>query len=192
MAALGVVLLSPSLLHAHARHAQVHGRPAKAPNTDEIRDLIISIWKHIEKNHPEYAKGCKESRFPLVWSLDNAAVHRSALRDWDDPDGWRAAAGVPGTIKSPPPWSPDLHQVIEHAHANTITEWTSWQRANVDVCARALAADTGGLSLLYEPIKQAFLRGNPRSSIVANVRRLTHVYLLVLGAGGGYIPRRFS
>ncbi len=127
-----------------------------------------------------------------VWSLDNAAVHRSALRDWDDPDGWRATAGVPGFVLSPPLWSPDLHQVIEHAHANTITQWNKWQLEHADVCAAALSSKTGGLPLLMEPIRQAFFRGNMRHSIAANVKRLTHVYLLVLGAGGGYIPRRFS
>ena len=107
------------------------GVKAKHPTAEEIQDLLRRVWDVI-KSRPEWQPLLKAGKYP-IYSLDNAAVHLKAVRDWNDLRyGWRLVRDqhgavlhdAAGQIVSPmgsllhlPPRSPDLHQLIEHAHA---------------------------------------------------------------------------
>lgn len=179
----GFCLGGASCVPAHT-HAQVKDRPARSPNAAEIRQLIMDIWESIKAaGDGVFAENCKTGKEQLIWSLDNARVHHKAVADWDDPNGWRVKAGIPGTVIFPPPYSPDLHQVIEHAHANTMLVFRDWEVRYPDKCAALLKDITGfGTQLRHD-----FFEGNKQPSVYNNVRRLTTVYHLVIHAGGDYI-----
>ena len=154
---------------------------ARSPPTEEIRDIFRVAWNDIKQRDPEYAVRCERGEQPIYWSLDNAPVHKSAMEGWDDWNGWRVQAGIPGTVIWAPPYSPDLHQVIEHAHANTLRKFQGWLISNVHQKPFPQVLD------YFDVIAQCFLDGNEPDSIEKNVAKLTKVYERVIEAHGDHI-----
>jgi hypothetical protein len=93
---------------------------------------------------------------------------------------------IEGRVHMVPAWSPDLHQVIEHAHGNTCRKFHEWLDDHHEEDPRSSVYK-------YVPvIEQCFSDGNPQTSILNNVKRLhEEVYDQVLEAEGDYIPMKF-
>lgn len=92
--------------------------------------------------------------------------------------------GIEGKVEWVPPWSPDLHQVIEHAHANTVMKFRAWLDAHAHEPARSSVME-------YVPeITDCFKAGNTQASIAAGVDKLQKVvYPEVITAKGGFIAK---
>ena len=150
------------------------------PTADEIKDIIAAIWAKIKE-------AMDAGRWPAdlepVYSLDNATIHKSAVKDWDKPRSWRRQLGIRGRIMFVPDLSPDLHQVIEHAHANCVR---LYQRIAEEYLrgVRKMPKDVAGF---IPHVKKCFEEGNPLKSIKANVLRMKKVYEGVIAAGGDFV-----
>lgn len=156
----------------------MRGKWAKNPTTEEIKDVLTAIWEVI-KNHPEY----KKDPFKLVWSLDNVAVHKLAVQHWDHHKCWRVQRGIKGVLKQPPPYSPDLHQVVEHA----IGDFTSKFKAEVAdsmLHHKPLPRDVNGWVQFAEDVFKGVVDAPSVRANIAKLKRET--YPAVIQDGGVY------
>ena len=175
-----LTLAAAPCLHVDLQTAK--GNEAKTPPADEIRDVLRMVWIKI-KSHPAWQELIAAGLYP-IYSLDNAHVHTSAVKDWDTPGGWRtdavsaAALGCSmgagescpmGTIEFVPPLSPDLHQIIEH------------------VLRLGKLRDKVTKDVFWEPLVLAFEQASKPSSIARNVDSLRETWQAVLAAKGGRI-----
>ena len=87
---------------------------AKGVTAKAVRDFVVECARKLDKLERE---GKLPAHMPRYWSMDRCNVHECAKSDEDGegmPEGsWE---------NSPPPWSPDLHKVIEHAIGRA-NEW---------------------------------------------------------------------
>jgi hypothetical protein len=163
----------------------VKGEVAKAPPATEIQDLVRKIWADVRVKDPQWAKQCEEGQAQVYWSWDNCPAHTLAMAEWDKKDSWRKKEGIPGVVVWPPKYSPDLHQVIEHAHGNTVRRFREWLIAHCHDAPLPQVLD-------YIPIiRKCFHDSNTVEGIRKNVERLTMVYEKVIESGGGYIAREW-
>jgi hypothetical protein len=162
------------------------GNPAKAPTAQEIQDLVARIWIAIQQSPdlPEFKKYVGDDCQNIVWSFDNARVHTSAFEEWGSQStSWNVQQHIPGYVVFPPAYSPDLHQVIEHAHANTVRLFQNWLYEQ-----RNVAPASSVMSYMHA-VDRCFKLGNPKESVCNNVKKLhAKVYDAVLANGGDYIP----
>ena len=162
------------------RAQTLQGKVAQAPSGYEIRDLLKEVQQLVLANK-EWPAG----RDP-VWSLDNAAVHRWALEmpDWSKAGGW-FRTNMRGNVWLPPPYSPDLHQVVEHAIANLCTQFNKllWDEVEQHTSARPTVHGYAAL------IQQAFRTACNQQAINHNVMRLPHVYDSVRSAKGEWAEK---
>ncbi len=108
---------------ACARTQTLTGKVAKAPTGEEIREVVVKgIVNTLQSKHNAYWQKV-ENGMEIYWSFDNAPVHKAAFAE--EHRAW-FEANMPGTLLWPPAYSPDLHQVIEHAHANTMVAFNKW------------------------------------------------------------------
>lgn len=121
----------------------------------------------------------------IWWSLDNAAVHRWALEGWGDAGGWHATSGMKGHVWELPPYSPDLHQVVEHAIANLCRQFREELWGEV-ANRKAPHATVHGYA---ELIQRAFSKACNQQAINHNVMRLPHVYQSVQSARGEWAEK---
>uniref|UniRef100_A0A7S0RG60 Uncharacterized protein n=1 Tax=Chlamydomonas leiostraca TaxID=1034604 RepID=A0A7S0RG60_9CHLO len=180
------------------------GEQAKTPPSSEIRDLIKRIWLRIKsemepedpaEREAQIRAGKKGWRWPKglepVYSLDNAAVHVAAVQGWDDPDGWRIKAGIKGRLHMVPDYSPDLHQVIEHAIGNMSK---SFHDAVAYGLLGRLCGESGRRENLANMLdfmwlqKWCYQYANGGAAIAENCYRLLDTYLEVVKHGGDW-PR---
>jgi hypothetical protein len=113
----------------------------------------------------EHTHTFKDGNVNLLYSFDNANIHISAIQngmlaayDWSE-DKDRLAL---------PPYSPDMHRVIEHSHGTGVNAFRRWLYQNpskntlqdykegLEMCytkantADVIARDVGGLKELYD------------------------------------------
>ena len=190
-----LTLAAAPCLHVDLQTAK--GNEAKTPPADEIRDVLRMVWIKI-KSHPAWQELIAAGLYP-IYSLDNAHVHTSAVKDWDTPGGWRtdavsvAALGCSmgagescpmGTIEFVPPLSPDLHQIIEHVHGNTARGFKAWVSGQLRL---GKLRDKVTKDVFWEPLVLAFEQASKPSSIARNVDSLRETWQAVLAAKGGRI-----
>jgi hypothetical protein len=112
--------------------------------------------------------------FKPLWSLDNAPVHGTAISGpWPTrPEGlWN--------VVSPPPYSPDLHKVIEHVHARVCTEFMDWIVKNPNTAYDCIEDYYARLEYMFQEIITP-------ESVRKDVDSLLQTFAKVLEAGGGY------
>ncbi len=144
-------------------------RSARAPPAEEITLVLQGLATVIEQ---QKALGKYPADWKPMFSLDNASIHKTAARGWKDP---RAE------IEFVPAYSPDLHQVIEHAHANCVRHW----RAKLMQYAQT-GYEYPSIEAMSQDVLFSFIAANPASSIAANVKKLReHTYPAVIAAKGG-------
>jgi hypothetical protein len=97
-------------------HTQTQqGKPAQSPTAEEIQDLVKTVVAEVAAQtcaageQPDILKPFPHGFVPCI-SLDNAPVHTRAKVAL-------VAQHVPCTFEEIPPYSPDIHKVIEHVHA---------------------------------------------------------------------------
>ncbi len=123
--------------------------------------------------------------FP-IWSLDRAAVHKSAKEGWKDEGGWRMLRGIHGVCRFPPQFSPDLHQVIEHAHALTCTELRN--RLEKALKPGTHLAKAGTMDEFFAILKSCFEATCTPKAIAGNVKLLPKVWDAVKERKGDWAP----
>jgi hypothetical protein len=144
-------------------------RPAAGPTATEFAVKVlgptVKAAKAKLKNHPAISKGTE-----LLFSYDSARIHTSAMKLVDGASGklLLETYGFKDTQRLLlPPYSPDMHRVIEHTHGTAVVQFEHWLYQNPKKCtmeeykqafetiyrkccsARAIAADVAGLPELY-------------------------------------------
>lgn len=152
-------------------------RLARSPTAEEIRDLLKTL--------SDMVRGLPEDKWPHdwepVWSLDNATVHTAAVQDWEE----CAAMGIIGRAVFVPPYSPDLHQLIEHAHANTVRHF----KEKLVVRNQEPGGPYKTVADMFRDIKASFEEVNTPVAIAANLKKLLEVtYPAVIELEGGWPP----
>lgn len=127
-----------SLLLRQAKHgSDAKGRPknAKGPTEDEFRAFIKdckAAWRS------------KEEDEDAIFSWDNAGIHRS-VREGD----WEADGITTDNHTLLPPYSPDMHSVIELCHARLSSHMTDFINARVGAPGDNLLAYTNELQSVF-------------------------------------------
>jgi hypothetical protein len=99
------------------------------------------------------------------------------------PVAFKGTCPVPGLLHFPPPYSPDLHQVIEHAHANTVMRFREWLHKQGNKVPHT------NVMQYMDDVDRCFREGNPQESVHKNVSKLFEkVHAAVVEAKGDYIP----
>ena len=166
----------------------IKGKIAKAPTAEEIKDILTTIWEKV-KNHPNWPEGLGP-----CWSLDNAHVHKSALASWDHRNSWRHQRDIPGYVEKLPPYSPDIHQVVEHAIGNMVTRYR--QKLMDYICSTdavyrsKLPMDVPGH---FQLLEECFMAANAGNTIADNVAKLMDQVVDVIIRGEGmYPPKKYT
>lgn len=161
------------------------GSLARNPTGEEIRDIIKGIWAKIQA-------AMKAGEWPEwlepVYSFDNANVHKWAVKGWDNPKEWRIAAGIRGKVHFVPPYSPDLHQVVEHGHANCCKRYCKVAREYI-MGQKPLPKSV--LEFVPE-VERCFKEGNSLESLEKAICKLERVYEEVIAKGGDFVSSRLS
>ncbi|KAG2490521.1 hypothetical protein HYH03_011142 [Edaphochlamys debaryana] len=88
-------------------------RPAKGPTGEEIATFLGEVYDKNEQLCKEASrKGNKVTCRP-IWSLDNASVNKNAVGEWH----CGRAPITANNVTNLPPYSGDMHNVIETSHA---------------------------------------------------------------------------
>lgn len=132
-------------------------------------------------------KGSWPKGIQPMFSLDNVSTHTSAVEKdrWQQPGSWWQNNLAGSQLFMPPPYSPDLHQVVEHAIANTSQAFQKllWHEAVQQQTARAEVGD------YEEMLQQAFKAACTPAAIRRNVDLLPKVWAGVDSNGGDWAPR---
>jgi hypothetical protein len=160
----------------------MRGTKAKGPTRDEVRHLLMQASSKLE-DHPRWPKSWKP-----IWSLDNVSMHVAAAEEWHG--AWRfnddGTEKVLGEVLFVPPYSPDLHQVIEHVHANTCGMWKR------ELMHMPFESKTyGSVVEVFEHLQECFYHANTADTVAANIRKLCmETYPAVLALNGGWPPAK--
>lgn len=167
------------------------GKLAVNPTGEEVRDVLKEVWEAIKESNVWPA-----GQEP-IWSLDTCNVHKAALKDWWTPThqvpAWRKHLGLEGDVKMPPPYSPDLHQVVEHAIANMTNHFNRRvQQALINQAAGKPAEELpNDMAGFKKWVDAAFHEGNQGCSIAKNCEKLgLKTYQAVIDRAGGFPPSR--
>lgn len=169
------------------------GALAKNPPTDEIRDIMGGAWGEIEKAK---AEGRWLPDLDPIWSLDNVSVHNSALEDWDAKANvsWRKDRGIQGCVYRPPPFSPDLHQVVEHAIAQMANAFKHKLMSSLLARSEPSSSRVAGFDALpsvesyFQEVCKCFQEANGGGAIAANCKSMRDMYDAVIACNGDYPP----
>ena len=149
------------------------------------KDVFPQIWEAL-KSSPAWIALLAAGVYPY-FSLDNANVHKAAMSDEYVKE--MAKKGMRLEPIYVPAYSPDLHKVIEHSHANTTRAFKSE--------LRKCLLKGGGLRELKEipdfwaVLQVCFKEQNQPTSIDLDVQSLNGTYSKVLKLGGGYPAKKF-
>jgi hypothetical protein len=144
-------------------------RPAAGPTAAEFAEQVLGpTVREANKRlrgHADLSNGTK-----VMFSYDSARIHTSAMKLVDEASGKRVLAAYGFTDARRlllPPYSPDMHRVIEHTHGTAELMFQKWLYENPKKCtihqykvafegiyreccsAQAIAADVAGLPELY-------------------------------------------
>jgi hypothetical protein len=159
------------------------GRVAKAPTAEEIRDILSQASAKLRDLQQD---GKWPADWEPIWSMDRVPIHRTAAKDWDHGQ-WRKDRQVMGTPLFVPTYSPDLHQVIEHVHANTVRAWKTdllLEEPRKQEYENAVA--------MYKHLETTFYNSILPVSIQANVEKLLdRTYPEVLRLRGDWPTHEF-
>ena len=160
------------------------GKPAAAVGEAEFVSMINNafypaVQEVVNKNPAIFRTGYKP-----IWSFDNARHHISALES-----GLLEPAGVTKRTRARlPPYSSDMHKVVEHAIGNTVAAFHRRLRANSRV--RTME---GYIAMLTA----AFFEVNTADRISRDVSSLKGTYRVIAasraegGVEGGWPPKQY-
>ena len=174
------MLLPLTLLAAQTKA----GNPATAVGQAEFVHLINNVFypkvqEVVDSNPAIFRPGYKP-----IWSFDNARPHTSAMES-----GLLEPAGVTKRTRARlPPYSSDMHKVVEHAIGNTVAAFHRKVRATSRV--RTME---GYIAMLTA----AFNEVNTADRISRDVESLMGTYRVIAaskaegGVEGGWPPKQF-
>jgi hypothetical protein len=141
--------------------------------------MLPAVQDVVESNPAVFKPGYKP-----IWSFDNARHHTSALES-----GQLAPAGITKRTRARlPPYSSDMHKVVEHAIANTVATFHRKLRAS-----RRVRTMAGYISML----RAAFFEVNTADRINRDVESLMATYRVIAaskangGVEGGWPPKQY-
>jgi hypothetical protein len=157
------------------------GRDAKAATGEEATDFVKEAVAALDKKMSALASQSKKKAptwQPVVLSLDNASVHNAVWRD-------------PQFEKSPstkiPPYSGDMHNVIEGSHAIVCTAFQKFVNSHVPK-----PGDPDLLSVYTTELERLFYSMLTPEWAMKAVKRLYAVTLpAIIQADGDYPPKAF-
>jgi len=153
-------------------------KAAKTPNSDEIVDIVRDLLARIQKCICAAGEQpCATKPFPAGFkpriSLDNAACHTRAKAVLREDPAFCAAA----ELVDLPPWSPDLHKVIEHTHANL-------QRVFLDHLGDSPSYED--VPAMFAKLQQLFQKHITAESVQKDVLSLQHTAEAIIKCDGYY------
>lgn len=156
---------------------------AKAPTAQEIQDFLADLFKKIKQMTcaPGEAPGPSKPFLPTyqpMISLDNASIHIKAVEDKE----WLRQHPWGGRRLPLPPYSPDIHKVIEHVHG-TITN-TFRERL------RALKQPHGTVLEYYQEVEDIFYQKFSSDGVSRDQQSLQLTCREILKQNGGYPPQK--
>ncbi len=161
------------------------GTPAQGLTAKETVYHMRHAWR-VLRAHRDWPKHPATQK-PLApyWSMDNVPYQAAVAREWST--GIRRDMDLPGSPWMVPAHSPDLHQVVEHALANTADAWKRvlQQRA-------AESRPYRNVREMEKDLRECFRTANPPQSIQANITKLLErTYRAIQEAGGGWPSKEF-
>jgi hypothetical protein len=171
--------LRSSLAHSTCMQTIKGGKevPSRAPAGAEIQAFIEETADKL-KAHPLIPANFRPYFLPL-WSLDNAPVHKAAISmAWPN-----KPAGLFNSV-SPPPYSPDLHKVIEHVHARVCTEFMDWIVKHPNIVYNTIEEYFARLENIFYSVITAEI-------VKKDVQSLQLTFAKVVEAQGGYPAPKF-
>jgi hypothetical protein len=183
---LGVVLghpvpkgfaVEPSSFPATQTKRGGRQRAAAGPTRDEFKAVVKACLQEWEKLEVPDENG---ERATPIWSWDNARIHG----DVTDGESW-AELGITGRDHTRlPPYSPDMHSVIELSHAHLMASMQ-------DYINERQAAPQDDLSVYTCKLQELFkTRITPQWAQETTHRLFLEVLPAVLAAGGCYPPKQ--
>jgi hypothetical protein len=151
------------------------GKTARGPPAEEIRDMLANICQALKNDE------LWDQSWQPIFSFDNSPNHTSAVSKWHE---WAPSRGVQGKALMVPPYSPDLHQVVEHAIANTTIRW---RRVLLENARRRTVY--ANVQEWYEEVCACFAGAS--NSIAKDVDKLDDTYKEVIRLGGGWPIAKF-
>lgn len=134
-----------------------------------------NVWDKVKS----YYEPLPRDKWP-IWSMDNANVHVSAVTDQE----W-GLGRVPSATDNlmefwPAAWSPDMHKVIEHTHANLMKRVRP-KLAKMTVVQNDIQA--------YWQLLQTEFYNLSHQAIVDDVESMPDTYKVIIDLKGHYPPR---
>lgn len=106
-------------------------RPAAGPTalefTEEVMKPTMEAANKLLRGNPEFAEYFPEGA-SVLYSFDSARIHQSALSKDKEGKSMLGAIGFDAEQHRVPlpPYSPDMHKVIEHAHGRAVNKFQDW------------------------------------------------------------------
>lgn len=149
-------------------------REARGPTAMEIQVFIEDCYKAWKKKQRGTDAAVPAELTKPIWSLDATSIHTCAINDkkWD-------ADRPPGNFKvaQVPPYSPDLHKVIEHVHG-IVTEWFRDAKFKMIEAPRTIEA-------WFDVVKEGFYAIH-KTSIQNDITSLLDTYKATLKRKGAF------
>lgn len=163
-------------------------RPARSPTAEEMADFIMEVLDYINSHkYPYGSEPTADKPFPSTFipliSLDNAAVHMRLREVFP----YSAECGVLNPIAfnqcSPPPYSPDMHKVIEHPHGticSALNRWLERRKTNLP-----------NIWEVFKKLEQLFYQLITPESVQKDIKSLKCTFKKVVQLKGAWPPRKY-
>jgi hypothetical protein len=155
-------------------------RPAAAPTAKEFAERVFKpaaeVAQQLKEKHPKIFTEDAQA----LYSFDGAKIHQSATKEDAQGSSMLSPYGYTSQLRAPlPAYSPDMHQVIEHAHGRAVTAFRKWLYDH----PQEHTAET------YKTVyKQLFMSCCSAHTIAADVARLPKLYTHIYHNGGDWAP----
>ncbi len=160
------------------------GNAAKGVTQEEWKDFMLALKAKLaaELAKPEQraawrkATGGTPEHCPPIFSFDNPTIHT-------DPDNM-AELGIVDDVSRQvlPPYSPDLHRVIERVHARVCQRFQKWVNADTQsYCMEGYC----------QALEYVFWKSEKPSIISADLEKIHLLYEKVIELHGNRAPRPF-
>lgn len=152
------------------------GKPAKGCTAREFCDVMKAIQEAASERVAPLLVGNEQQQ--LVWSFDNDRVHQSAL------PMLREQGLLTNTNRAPlPPFSPDMHKVVEHCIA----------RLTCMVAAELADTEDVHQNVAYwmAKLEEMFFGGISAESIARDVASLAETYMAILEVEGAWPAKKY-
>lgn len=161
-------------------------RLAKGPTAQEFTDVMQQVMAdtHVEVETKHQDKLTWSGQVHKAkYSFDSARIHQSALNTRGD-DGSPSMLSDVGFLPHMriilPPYSPDLHKIIEHAHARAMYHFRKWLYQD--------PTKYTDVEVYKTKFEELFIQANSANAVKADVASLKETYKYVKDNWGSWPP----